>query len=325
MAIPRVVHFCWIGPKLPWAYGIALLSAAARGGMDEIILHHTDELEDGAVLAALRAVSIIRLVRIDPRTLLQAVAAELGLDGKLWPLYARIKKPAILSDILRAAILYRHGGIYLDVDTVTVAPFTSLLDQRQFIGVEWIVWPYWVKTSRSPVVWAGTLLLDLMRKAMRLMPEGWRAYRHVEGLYYRGINGAIMGGEARAPLFGIYLRHMVAMPDHEQARPNALGPDLLQELIDADLIPDLKIYEPEYFYPVAPEISEHWFRPCRNAPQALEKVLGSETVVVHWYGSVRTKPYVAVINPEYILKHRQNQLYSALAAQVLPDLIVAAA
>ncbi|WP_297367731.1 glycosyltransferase [Acidocella sp.] len=322
MAIPRLAHFCWIGSRLPWAYGISLLSAAARGGVDEAILHHTDELEDGPVMEALRADHAIRLSRIEPRVLLAEVGAELGVGDALWAIYKDISSPAILSDILRAAILYRHGGIYLDVDTVTVAPFTPLLGARQFIGVERIVWPYWVKSSRSPLVWGRTLALDLMRKAMRVLPEGWRVYRHVEGAYYRGINGAIMGGDPKAPLFEIYLRHMVAMPADKRNTPNALGPDLLQELIGNGLVPELVVYDPEYFYPIGPEISEHWFRPCRNAPQALMTVIKPQTIVVHWYGSVRTKPYVAKIAPEYIQDHRQNQMYSALVTAVLPDLPV---
>ncbi len=155
---------------------------------------------------------------------------------------------------------------------------------------------------------------------MRLLPEGWRFYRHIEGWYFRGINGAIMGGAPKAPLFEVYLRHMVAMPVDKQIKPNALGPDLLQALISKGAVQDLVIYDPQYFYPIAPEISEHWFRPCRNAPQALTEALVPQTIVIHWYGSVRTKSYVAEIDPKYIQEHRQSQLYSALVAEVLPEL-----
>src|SRR5271165_3322520 len=63
MPIPRTLHFCWIGPSLSWAHGFALLSAAAQGGMDDVILHHTDELADGPVLRALQATPGLRLER----------------------------------------------------------------------------------------------------------------------------------------------------------------------------------------------------------------------------------------------------------------------
>lgn len=320
--IPRLAHFCWIGPRLPWAYGIALLSAAARGSVDDVILHHTDDLEDGPVLDALRASPAIRISKIDPQALLNTVGRELGIGGELNSIYCRISSPAILSDILRAAILYREGGVYLDVDTVTVAPYPFLTEIRQFIGVEHIVWPYWVKSSISPIIWGRTLALDVMRKAMRLAPEGWRLFRIFEGLYYRGINGAIMGGEPKAPLFEIYLRYMATLPTDKQSKPNALGPDLLQALVEEGKIQNLVVYGPEYFYPFAPEISEHWFRSCRDAPVALSAALKPKTVVVHWYGSVRTKYYVDQICPRYIREHKKTQLYSALVAEVLPGLLL---
>src|SRR5580692_5089461 len=64
-SIPARVHFCWIGPHLSWAYAFALLSAAAQAGMDEVVLHHTDELEEGAVLTALHGTDGLHLERID--------------------------------------------------------------------------------------------------------------------------------------------------------------------------------------------------------------------------------------------------------------------
>ena len=70
MTIPPRVHFVWIGTQLPWAYVFAVLSAAARSDMDEVILHHTDALADSAELQALKAATGVRLNRIDPTALL---------------------------------------------------------------------------------------------------------------------------------------------------------------------------------------------------------------------------------------------------------------
>jgi hypothetical protein len=41
---------------------------------------------------------------------------------------------------------------------------------------------------------------------------------------------------------------------------------------------------------------------------------------VHWYASVRSKPYVAVIDPNYVRAHRHTQLYSALVSRALPQM-----
>ena len=45
MTIPARAHFCWIGTRLPWAYAFAVLSAAERSELPEIVLHHTDVLD----------------------------------------------------------------------------------------------------------------------------------------------------------------------------------------------------------------------------------------------------------------------------------------
>jgi hypothetical protein len=319
LTIPKLAHFCWIGPRLPWAYAFAVLSAAARGGMDEVILHHTDALEDGPVLRALQRPGI-RLSRTDPDACLGPVQAALGLGEGLTGLYGRLSSPVMRSDVLRAAILYRQGGVYLDLDTLTIAPLSPLLGVPQFVGQEYIVWPHWVRSSRSPLVWARHLTLDVMRKAMRRAPQGWRAFRLVQRHYFRGVNNAVMGGMPEAPLFAAYLRAMVALPAQRLAEPYALGPDLLQALVDGAPVPGLTCHAPEVFYPLPPEISEHWFRPCRDAGAALGAVLGPDTRVAHWYASVRTKSRVAQISPGYVRAHRHGQLYSALVSAILAEL-----
>jgi Glycosyltransferase sugar-binding region containing DXD motif len=320
LIIPKLVHFCWIGSRLPWAYAFAVISASARGGMDEVILHHTDELEDGPVLRALRQTPGVRLSRTDPWACLAPVQAELGLAERLTGLYDRLSSPVMRADVMRAAILHSHGGIYLDLDTLTVAPLTPLLGVPHFIGLEYIVWPRWVRSSRSPLVWARHLSLDVMRKAMRRAPQGWRAFRLLQGLYFCGVNNAVMGGMPGAPLFAAYLRAMAALPPAHLAEPYALGPDLLQAIVDSDPPPGLTIHAPGAFYPLPPEISEHWFRRCPHADAVLGAVLSPDTRVAHWYASVRTRSRVAQISPAYVRAHRHGQLYSALVSATLPEL-----
>ena len=221
------------------------------------------------------------------------------------------------ADVLRAAILYQQGGIYLDLDTITVASLRPLLAAAQFVGSEYIVWPQWVRGSRSPVVWARHLALDVLRKGLRLLPGGWRWFRAVEGWYFKGVNNAVMGAAPGAPLFAAYLRAMALMPAAHRTQAYALGPDLLQGLTGQAAAEGLVIHEPAVFYPLAPEISAHWFRFGRPA---LSQALRPQTLVVHWYASVRSKPHVARIDPGYIRAHRHNQLYSALVYRALPQL-----
>jgi len=311
VTIPARAHFCWIGTHLPWAYAFAVLSAAERSELPEIVLHHTDALDEDAALAALRQTPHVRLSRTDPIAYLMQAGQKLGAGDGLAVSYRRLTNPAARIDMLRAAILYLEGGIYLDMDTVTTSSLLSLLNTRQFVGCEFIIWPHFARTSRSPALWARSLTLDLTRKTMRRMPRGWKMFRLVEKFCYRGINNAVMGAEADSPLFEEYLHAMLRVPPECQPLPYALGPDLLQEVVGRYARDDLTIQEPHVFYPLPPEISEHWFRIGRSV--RLDAVLSAETRVVHWYASVGTKSRVALIDPNYVRKHRESQLYSALA------------
>lgn len=318
MTIPARVHFCWIGASLPWAYVFAVLSAAERSGLPEIILHHTDALDDGPGLRALMGAPGVRLARIDPLHCLGEAGRMLGVGDTLADLYRRLDRPVLRADVLRAAILFGQGGVYLDLDTITTASLVPLLDARQFVGTEFIVWPHAVRVSRSPAVWARHLGLDLMRKAMRRLPGGWRMFRSVQGLYFRGVNNAVMGAEAGSPLLADYLRGMLALSPGRQAQVYALGPDLLQEVVDRHRGDDLTVHEPQVFFPLPPEISEHWFRFSRTV--RLDTVLAADTRVVHWYASVRSKSRVAEVDPRTVRQHRSRQLYSALVCSCIGNL-----
>jgi hypothetical protein len=208
------------------------------------------------------------------------------------------------------------------LDTITTRSLLPLLATPQFVGCEFLVWPRFARTSRSPAVWCRTLTLDLLRKSMRRLPGGWRLFRRVEAFCYVGVNNAVMGAEAGSRLCADSLRAMAAMEPGQWSEPYALGPDLLQEMIGRYPPGELAVAAPNVFYPLPPQISEHWFRLRRRVQ--LEAVLYPQTRVVHWYASVRTAAKVAAIDPEYVRKHRQRQLYSALVCASIRNLPAAA-
>ena len=310
MPIPARLHFCWIGTSLPWAYAFAVLSAAEQSGIPEIVLHHTDLLEEGGPLHALRAAPGVRLSRIDAEACMAHADEVLSLRGALEALYRRLDRPVMRSDVLRAAILFLEGGIYLDLDTVTVGSLLPLTWSRNVVGSEVIVWPAAARASRSVLVLTCHLSLDLLRKGLKRMPHGWRAFRRVERLYPRSVNNAVMGAEQGSAVFADYLRSMTRMAPEQQRRLYALGPRLLQEVALRHGPALLTIEEPRVFYPLPPEISEHWFRTVRSV--RLQRVLQPETRVVHWYASVRSRNGIARITPDTVRENRERQLYSAL-------------
>ncbi len=322
--IPPRLHFCWIGPALPWACAFAVLSAAARGGMDEVVLHHTDALDDDAPLRAVLGAPGVRLERVDAVACLGGVGEALGLGDWLARLYGGLGAAAMRADVLRAAILFREGGIYLDLDTLTVASLRPLLGARAFVGSEFIVWPQRARESRSPVLLARHVGLDLARKAARRLPGGWRWFRRIEGRYPCAVNNAAMGCEAGSALLADCLRAMAAVPGARLAQRTALGPALLQGVVAAQAqdaggdAGGLVVHPPRVFSPLPPEVSEHWFR--LGGAVRLDAALSADTRVAHWYASVRTRALVALISPGSVLANRDRQLYSALAADCVPGL-----
>ncbi len=310
MAIPAKLHFCWIGPGLPWAYVFGILSAVERSGIADVVLHHTDTLEDGETLRLLHSVRGVSLQKIDPRAYLLQAGRAIGLADQLDQLYTALERVVMRADLLRAAILYMEGGVYLDLDTVTVASLTPLLATEVFVGSEFIVWPHHVRQSRSPFLWARHLMLDVIRKLCRRAPRGWQMFRLLENLYVRQVNNAVMGAAAHSAFFSDYLHAMAALTIGQRANRTALGPGLLQKIADEHCGRPIELHKPNVFSPLPPEVSQHWFRVTR-AP-GLSAVLLPETRVVHWYASVRTTHLVEQINPAYILENRHHQLYSAL-------------
>nr|WP_321984047.1 glycosyltransferase [uncultured Lichenicoccus sp.] len=322
MPIPPRLHFCWIGERLPWAYVFAVLSAAERSLIPDIIFHHTDEIETGAERSALEGESRVRMVRINPDRYLIEIGERLGLASAFVELYRRLRSPVARSDLLRAAILYREGGIYLDLDTITTASLRPLLDVRQFLGCEFIVWTRSARTSRSPLVLSKHLALDLVRKACRRAPHGWALFRRMERFYHRSVNNAVMGAEAGSDLIAAYLVAMVRASPEQQVRRYGLGPELLREVVGRHDREALVIHQPSVFYPLPPEISEHWFRISTRI--RLPDVLSHETRVAHWYASVRTQSLVARITPAYVRTNRDRQLYSAMVCTNIDQSALAA-
>ena len=321
MTIPALLHFCWIGRTLPWAYAFAILSAAEHAELPEIVLHHTDALDPGGPLDAVAGAPGVRLSRLDPAACLARTGAALDLGDALALLYRRLADPVMRSDILRAAILHSNGGLYADLDTVTVASLRPLLDTRCLVASERIVWPEAARTSRSPAVLARHLSLDLLRKAGRALPHGWRPFRRLERLYVRAVSNAVMGAEAGSPAFAAYLRAMAALPEDGLRGRTALGPRLLAAVIRDRA--DVAVLPPHATAPLPPEISAHWFRPVRRPRPAA--MLRPETRIVHWYASVRTRTRVAAIDPAWVRAHADRQPYAALVRASIRTLPAAGA
>ncbi|MBX2814146.1 MAG: hypothetical protein KTR25_20220 [Myxococcales bacterium] len=311
--VPSVAHFIWFGRHFPWLNELAIASAALPGAFERVVLHHDGELNP-AVLERLRRVPGFAAERIDPEALFNSI------DGgdELRTVYAALVRPNARANVVRAAILYRHGGVYLDMDTVTLRSLAPLCVEAAFCGEERVAWPKLVRYSRHPYLHARALVQDLVRFGCAHLPRGWRLFRQIESMYPCAVNNAVIGVEPNHPFMARLLHAMLRVPEAQRTVPFALGTHLLQAQIAEwqSIEHSVTVHPPQVFYPLGPVISHQWF--SKGSPDALDDLISPETYVVHWYASVRNRDHVAKIDEQYIRHHAHSELFSAMVDKYVP-------
>jgi hypothetical protein len=307
--IPRVAHFIWLGRDLLWVHRLALVSAAKHGGFERVLLHHDGAL-DGRVLAELAAIPGVELAALDAPGLVEAAGGSALVEC-----YRALVAPAARVNVLRMALLAERGGVYLDTDTVTLRSFVRLLARGgAFCGEERLIFPG-ANSSWLARLQPAALARMAVRDVFRRLPAGYAGFRSVERFYPTAVNNAVLGAEPGHALVRELVERAVRMPAERRRVRYALGTHLLQAAVSDFRGADLQVLPPAVFYPLGPEISEHWFRTRRTLE--LDRALTPETLLVHWYASVRTRPYVSQIDAAYVRKHDKSQLFSALAVRAL--------
>lgn len=313
VVIPSIAHFVWYGPRLPYLHALAIRSAATHGGFSSVRLHHAEALEELPHVVALRDLPNVELAALEDLALCEEAAGP-----ELAELCDALESPVARSNLVRTALVYREGGVYLDMDTLTIRSFDAVRATAPgFVGEEHIVFPREVVESWDLLVKAKAYLKTTIRDLFRRLPHGYRYFPRIEQHYHRAVNGAIMGGVAGHRFFWEYLEAMTKVPKARWNRRHALGTHLLQATCAGYDGDDLHSFPPRVFYPLPPEISAHWFRDYPKGVDARE-VIDPATCCVHWYASVRTKKVVAnMVDDTRVREMAETQLFSSLARRVL--------
>lgn len=312
--IPKTAHFVWLGRELPWVHLLAVASAALRGGFEQLLLHHTDSLDASPAFRDLERVERVRAVPLVPLALLERTGGAPLVDC-----YRELATPAARSNLLRVALLAEQGGVYLDTDTLTLRSLAPLCEGGgAFCGTERLVFPVHAAYGPLSRVRPAALLRMAARDALRRLPEGHRLFRRIERFYPAAPNNAVLASEPRHAFVADLLARMAALPREQRRVRYALGTHLLQTAVREWNGAGLRVLPPEAFFPLAPEISEHYFRLRPHVD--VRAAIGDESFVAHWYASVRTDRHVARLNADFIRAHATRQLYSALALPTLESL-----
>ena len=294
--IPATAHFIWFGPKLPYIYILGIRSAVLRGGFEQVVLHHSDDLS-----ATPHWDSLVGLESFEARPLREEflVEAHGELGDRLLTLFRELTAPAARANLMRAAILAHEGGVYLDTDTVTWRDVTPLRERAAvFCGEEHITLPSEVKNSGNPFKLGRAYWQNVVRDVYRRLPGGWRGFREYEKRMPRAVNNAVFACEPGHPFAMELLQRMVDMPEERKLVRFALGTHLLQQVVADYEGDDLEVHPPSVFYPLGPEVSQHWF--TDGTAGDVDEMIQSDTFIIHWYASVRTKAIVPQLNPDSI-------------------------
>jgi hypothetical protein len=286
--IPNRYHFIWFGRAFPLTHALAIRSVAATSAPEAIVLHTSDDLRGQPEFDALGADVPALVVRpIDVASLLDEPGVpEPASLRAIWDQLLARRLWFALADILRHLVLHHEGGVYLDLDTITVRDVRPLLSAPGFCGRERILVDAAVYRRASRWRYFRTVPLDVARWICSRTEGGIRRFARLADLYLAAINNAVLALPPRHPLAREALRRVPErIPALEQRRPT-LGPDLLQDLIDGEQRSDVTVFGPSHFYPLGPQMALQLFRLRANAAavdRALGDAIGPETYVVHWY------------------------------------------
>ena len=313
--VPALLHFVWYGRSLPWFAALAIESALRACPEAQAILWAGDALEEDAPLASLRSRPRFTLRPLpEPSTLLD------GPDGAatsalLSDLVRALPSPAARANLMRLLILARHGGVYLDTDTLTLRDLSPLLPEGAFCGVEHVVWPLEKRGAAPLYPLVGGLWRELVRAVCARAPGGEALFAHVAPAFFEAANNAVVGAPPRHPLIMRMLGLVAALPADERTRRYRLGTHLLQQaLAEAGPASTMRTLAPAAFYPLGPELSRQYFRPRRDVEAVMRRIVQPETYLVHWYASVSE---LRRYDEARVRAERDRSVFAALCCRVL--------
>jgi hypothetical protein len=321
--IPANLLFVWFGARVPLFVEIALRSAARHNPDAKVTLLASGLTHDEYARLRVPGLSVETLNIEGLFASASRRAYETygrGLDtGRLRHVWEHLRTPAARANVVRLLHLFCHGGIYLDTDTLTLRSFDDLRSYSAFCGQERLLWPKERLDKKSAYFWLKGPALTIARKALASVPRGYRPQALLYSHYALAVNNAVLGCTPAHPAFLAALDRACALPDAELSKQFRLGTHLLQSVFqtDASATPDgerVTLLPPEYFYPLGPVISNHYFRETSDVDGVVADIVTPNTHVIHWYASVSN---LLTYDATRILAESQNVPFAHLCAPYL--------
>ena len=280
--IPKVYRFVWTGRSFPKMYALAIDSVLAADPEARVVVHCFGERPSSIDFDRATGTPRVTVDRIEPARIFGELPPHLQRVSAIYE--SLPPSAAARSNLLRYALLYLHGGIYLDFDTITLRPLADLVDGPCFVGVE-RVWSLderrvagesGVLRSPAALLWLSIWVIKrvdstVFHGRLRLAE---RTRRSNSRLTHLQANNAVIGAAPRAEFLDRLLRSAHSV--NPEVRYST-GPTLIDRVRRTS--PHLvEVLPPDYFYGVEPAESFRYFldRTLRLHPNS---------AVVHYVGS----------------------------------------
>ena len=323
--IPHHYHFIWLGKEKPYFLIIAIQSVLLRCSEAKVTLWaDTPEKESPGLKDllnnqrfGLEVIDVETLALQLPEGIIRSQVQEiLQIAGTKTSLHKTSPIERSRSNLLRYMILYLHGGVYLDADTIVLKDLEKLNNAHSgYIGKENSVWAI---TRRSNPLhryfWAP--LLEVVRWLAVQFPGGYRWNAFFSAMCGTSENNAVMGLTPFHPYLEKCFEYISGMTKEEIVRPLRLGPFLLQRVAQKFKDLEIKSFPRKYFYPYGPLISQHFFRPRKNAQKVAQNMIAPETHVIHWGASTKV---LKTFDRETLIQKQNESVFTYLCNEVIRE------
>lgn len=311
--IPNQYFYIWSGSSFPYLNLLAVKSLLLADASATVVVFIVGPEPQNDNFENLRSLERVSVVAIEPDAVFSQLPAEVKSAGTIFHKIPESSASA-RSNILRYALLYLHGGVYLDFDTVVTKSLSDLAVHQCFIGEEnvWVgdedrvAGKWWVCVYPRNLFWLTSWLL---RRADSAWFSGKlqiaRTLKKTDALWSKKQpNNAVMGAIPESP----FIRELLlACLDTDFTVRYATGPTLVSQL--AENFPHLVSVLPvNYFYSVAPGESFRFF-----ADQTL--VLTPEAYLIH-YAASNHKKLIPAIDATCSWKRGEHTVMAELIAKV---------
>ena len=285
--IPNQYFYIWTGSSFPYLNLLAVKSLLLADDSATAVVYIVGPEPQNDNFENLRALERVSIVGIEPEAVFSQLPTDIKSAGTIFHKIPESSASA-RSNILRYALLYLNGGVYLDFDTVVTQPLSDLAGHQCFIGEEnvWagngdlVAGKWWVCLYPRNLFWLTSWLL---RRADSAWFSGKlhiaRALEKTDAIWSKKQpNNAVMGAVATSP----FIRELLlACLDADFTVRYATGPTLVTQ-VAANFPHLVSVLPVNYFYSVAPGESFRFF-----ADQTL--TLPSEAYLIHYAASNHKK------------------------------------